>query len=1113
LAVELAGCDVAITGVTRRRLLAVLASRVGHPMSVGAIIEALWGEESPRNAIRRLRSTVVRLRHSLAGSGSVLVTVPGGYELDVDPGSVDAVRFERLAAEGRRHLAYGDLAAARPVLTEAISLWNGSAYMEFSGESWAAGIVAWLDELRASATEDLAETLLRSGRPLEAVALLRSHRAEHECRERPVALLMRALADAGRVVEALVAFGDFRARLRDAFGIEPTSDLRRLEATLLQDFQAADTDAELEGLPTGLTTFLFTDIEGSTELWEHDQPRMSEMLAAHFAVLDAAVGGHGGQVFKRTGDGVAAVFTSVREAAAAARDAQRLLELPVRMGIDTGESELRDGDYYGPVLNRVARVADAGHSGQIVLSAATAALAPELELIDLGEHRLRGIDAPVRLFQLGAGDFGELRAERFDAGNLPVELTSFVGREADIGRVLAGLGEYRLVTLVGLGGTGKTRLAIAAAAAAAQFADGCRFVDLVPVSVADGVPSAVAVGLGYQPAAEGDVVAALIPRLRGKRLLIVVDNCEHVLAAAATAVDGLVRNCPMVAVLATSREPLRVAGEQLIPVGPLPEPDARELFLRRARAEAPDLALDDQQEAAIDEVCQRLDGLPLAIELAASRVRTFSPVELVTSIDERFRFLVGGRSRNRRHETLRGTLDWSYEQCDPTERVVFDRLATFQTAFSLPAARVVAGDEHLHDYDVIDAVGRLIDRSMMQRVIGPAGDSRYRLLETMRAYGREHLDQRGETETVRARHARAVATQMTTLALSTLGPREEAAREEITALVPDCRTALEWLIEHREWEAAVRVATFGVSDSPREEQELIDLLVHGIDVSGEQSSILAELRSTEQLLKLSDSEWNQLTFDQIRGGWTAPDDRFSYPPQYLIESFTLLDRPAADPLHDELIHSLGTLDHAPLPVRALTEWWVGHVLALAGATTLARDRLATIEDLAERLHSATVRRYASEIRGQIAKADGQWEAAANWFTDALTSTRMDQGRLFEITAAWHRLGASTMANQTIVGEDLRAPWRWLRECNLLTHRSFGAVVTAIALDGLGYRQLAQRFWWWAVQNPLGGSISGEVVWFPAERTDFGPPPEQAIDLDRLIEELNVVADQMDDAAT
>ncbi len=521
------------------------------------------------------------------------------------------------------------------------------------------------------------------------------------------------------------------------------------------DETRGDGEVSRGGLPTGTLTFLFTDVEGSTELWNRDVAAMSTALAAHDAVLRAAVESHGGHVFKHTGDGIRAVFTTARAAVEAAVEARDRLELAVRMGVDTGDAELRGGDYFGSTPNRAARVMDAGNGGQIVLSAATAALAPELELLDLGEHQLRGFDAPARLFQLGVGDFGELRTPRHDVGNLPVQLTSFVGRDDDVHTVVTALGTHRLVTLVGVGGVGKSRLALAAAdAAAPHFADRSRFVDLAPVSVDEELPTAIAAGLGFRSATQGDVMATVVARLRGMRPLIVVDNCEHVRAAAATAVEAIVRGCPGAVVLATSREPLMISGEQLIPVVPVPPRDARALFIDRAGSEAPDLEFDDVQLAATDELCMRLDGLPLAIELAASLVRMFSPVELAENIDERFRLLDDGRrSKNRRHETLRSALDWSYELCDPTERVVFERLAIFQSAFSMQAAVAIAVDDHLHEADVIEAVVRLVDRSMVQHFIGAGGSSRYRLLGTVRAYGRERLHWRGQTEVARGRHA------------------------------------------------------------------------------------------------------------------------------------------------------------------------------------------------------------------------------------------------------------------------------------------------------------------------------------------------------------------------
>ena len=680
------------------------------------------------------------------------------------------------------------------------------------------------------------------------------------------------------------------------------------------DGTGGDGEVRCGALPTGTLTFLFTDVEGSTELWNRDVAAMSTALAAHDALLLEAVESHGGHVFKHTGDGVHAVFTTARAAVEAAVEARDGLELAVRMGVDTGEAELRGGDYFGSTPNRVARIMDAGNGGQIVLSEATAALAPELELIDLGEHQLRGFDAPTRLFQLGVGDFGELRTPRHGVGSLPVQLTSFVGRDDDIRTVVTALGKHRLVTLVGVGGVGKSRLALAAVdTAAPQFADGSRFVDLAPVSVAEAVPMAFAAGLGFRSAAQGDVMATVVARLRDMRLIVVVDNCEHVRAAAATAAEEIVRGCPGTVVLATSREPLLVRGEQLIPVVPVPLRDARALFIERAGSEAPDLEFDDAQLAATDELCIRLDGLPLAIELAASRVRTFSPVELAARLDERFRVLVGGRrTQNRRHETLRSALDWSYELCDPTERLVFERLAIFQSAFNLQTAVAVAVDDDLHEADVIDAVARLIDRSMLQHLIGPGGSSRYRLLETVRAYGRERLERRGETDAARERHALGIAALMTRLALSTLGPVERLARDEITLLVPDCRAALEWFVEQRDWDGAVRVATFGISNSRREEQELTDLLVDAIHTSGEHPIVLAELRSTEQELTLPSDEWNKLALDDINAGWRPPVDRFSYSPHFYLENFGLSDRGRDPLLRQVLANSLSTFDAAPL---------------------------------------------------------------------------------------------------------------------------------------------------------------------------------------------------------
>src|SRR5258706_1550128 len=340
--------------------------------------------------------------------------------------------------------------------------------------------------------------------------------------------------------------------------------------------------------PSGTVTFLFTDIEGSTQRWQADDRAMSDALAAHDLVIRSAVEGHGGIVFKHTGDGICAVFASAPAAVAAAMESQAGLNLPVRMGLHTGEAETRGGDYFGSTVNRAARVMDAGHGGQVLLSSATAALVRDRDLVDLGDHHLKGLQLGERIFQIGRGEFPPLRTMRDIAGNMPAELSTFIGRSQELKSLVDDLVDHRLLTLIGVGGTGKTRLALEAAYAVSDsFPDGCWMVELAGVDVNESVAFAFATGVDVKAPAEGDVIDHLIARLRHRRMLIVVDNCEHVLAGAADAVERIVTACPMIAVLATSREPLMVRGERLVPVPSLSAHDAERLFLERARDESP----------------------------------------------------------------------------------------------------------------------------------------------------------------------------------------------------------------------------------------------------------------------------------------------------------------------------------------------------------------------------------------------------------------------------------------------------------------------------------------------------------------------------------------------
>ncbi len=454
--------------------------------------------------------------------------------------------------------------------------------------------------------------------------------------------------------------------------------------------------------PTGTVTFLFTDIEGSTGRWEADSAEMRDALAAHDAILRSAIEDHGGWLFKHTGDGVIAAFSSARRAVDAAIEAQRALQLPVRMGLATGEAELRDGDYFGPTLNRAARVEAAGHGGQIVLAASTAGLVDGIDLLDLGEHRLRGLSGAQRLFQVrGAGlrsEFPPLRTVDAVPGNLRVQVTSFVGREADVAGVKAAIASHRMVTLTGVGGVGKTRLAQQVAGELmSEYPDGVWLIELAPVGDPSAVPDAVAMALGITQQPGMSVGESVAEALAGRRRLLILDNCEHVLAAVADLVELILAGSSTVKLLATSREGLRVPAELLWSVPSLEVREgvtspAASLFVERAKAVSKGFALHDEADAAaVVEICARLDGIPLAIELAAARMVSMSPSEVRDRLDDRFRLLAGGRRGSERHQTLWGAIQSSYDLLGDNERSIFCRCSVFAGGFELGAAVEVGG--------------------------------------------------------------------------------------------------------------------------------------------------------------------------------------------------------------------------------------------------------------------------------------------------------------------------------------------------------------------------------------------------------------------------------------
>jgi predicted ATPase/class 3 adenylate cyclase len=580
-------------------------------------------------------------------------------------------------------------------------------------------------------------------------------------------------------------------------------------------------------LPIGILTFLFSDLESSTRLWDEHPDVMKEALARHDGILRDAVEAQGGWVVKTTGDGLHAVFETARAAAAAAVGAQRSLAreewgatgpLRVRMGLHAGEAEPRAGDYYGPVVNRAARLTAAAHGGQILLTQATEAalrdhLGEDLSLLDLGEHRLRDLSRPEHVFQLqGPGvsdDFPPLRSLEAFSGNLPLQLTSFVGRSEELAGIARLLGKSRLVTLTGVGGVGKTRLAIQVAAdTLPAYPDGAWLCELAAADDGVALVEVVAASLGVSPRAGVSLMESVREFLRAKQVLLILDNCEHLLDAARELADDVLHECLKVRILATSRQGLGIGGERVFPLRPLsvPEPsavheatvasDAVRLFADRAEAARSGFAIDETNAGAVAEICRRLDGVPLALELAAARVMAMSPTDVLGRLEERFRLLTGGRrTAVERHQTLRAAVNWSYELLEPTERLVFDRLGVFAGSFDAAAAEAVAAGDGMAAWDVLDALTSLVTKSMVALEETREGRVRYALLETLRQYARERLDEIDDADAGRRRHAEYYAGVAETIGPALEGPDELMWRHKLRAELDNLRAAVAWALD------------------------------------------------------------------------------------------------------------------------------------------------------------------------------------------------------------------------------------------------------------------------------------------------------------------------------
>ena len=497
------------------------------------------------------------------------------------------------------------------------------------------------------------------------------------------------------------------------------------------------------GLPTGTVTFLFTDIEGSTRLLRRvGADRYAEALAEHRRILRAEFEAAGGVEVDTQGDAFFVAFPTAAGAVAAADAGQRALApgpITVRMGLHTGAPTTTAEGYAGIDVHRGARVASLAHGGQVILSSATAALVEDQPLLDLGRHRLKDFDAPAQLYQLGAGEFPPLRTP--GAVELPTPATHFLGRERELveGASLWVDREPRLLTIVGPGGTGKTRFSIELARFLAEEADaGTVFVPLAPVRDAGLIVPMIAGHLG----ASGETPAAIATRIGEKRAHVVLDNLEQLLPDAANVIANLLAAAPSLRIVATSREPLRIAGEAQLDLPPMVEADAVTLFLERAQSIRPDVG----DVPAVHELIRRLDGLPLAIELAAARVKLLGPEQLLLRIGQRLDLLKGGRDVDERHATLRTTIAWSYDLLDEAEQQLFARLAVFRGGCTLDAAEEICAAD-------LDTLASLLDKSLVRRRTDPDGEERFWMLETIREFARERLDESGEEDELRWKQA------------------------------------------------------------------------------------------------------------------------------------------------------------------------------------------------------------------------------------------------------------------------------------------------------------------------------------------------------------------------
>ncbi|MGW0661991.1 AfsR/SARP family transcriptional regulator [Streptodolium elevatio] len=782
------GDPVAVSGARLRVLLTRLALDPGRPVPSDGLVRAVWDQDEPSGAANALQSLVSRLRRMLGPEA--ITSGPAGYVLALAPDAVDAHRFERAAGEGRRLLAAGDPTAAERVLTDALDLWRGAALADAIESGFAAGPAARLEEQRLTAVEDRVDARLRLGRAAEVVPELEQLATEHPLRERLHGQLMAALDAVGRRADALAVYHKLRTELGDALGIDPSPELDAVHMAVLRGERVAAYADHARVGNTGAGSGTSGGGRGG----------------GHSGVSAAAVGAlpadsPAADASPHANPDANANANANAEAAAAS----------VAPAAGAGSSPPESADTSSP---------DAGTSGT---RPSDVGQRPAADRPSTAQPNAQAASTPTTT--------PTAPTSTTSPTNLTTRLTSFVGRDDERLRLAQLLRDSRLVSVVGPGGAGKTRITVETGTQLlAEFPAGVWFVELAPVHDPADIPQAILGALGRREFGiissmadtsgsinAGDALARVIEVLARRPALLILDNCEHLVAGAADIADTLLTEAPALRILTSTREPLGIVGEALYPLGPLSLPDAHadtatvlrsaavRLFADRAKAVRPSLSIDGANVAAVVEICRRLDGMPLAIELAAARTRSLTPTQIARRLDDRFRLLTGGsRTAMARHQTLRAVVEWSWDLLDDRERALLRRLSVFAGGASLEAAETVLADgELVHRDDVLDLLAGLVDKSLVD-MFG-TGEPRYRMLETIAAFAAEQRDDDGADAGVARRH---VAWCVAMLERADPMLRTADQLEAIAAIVEEhdnVATALRFAVDTGDAASAVRL--------------------------------------------------------------------------------------------------------------------------------------------------------------------------------------------------------------------------------------------------------------------------------------------------------------------